>query len=144
MEQPFTEDYLLYLLAQASEAASGEFHAYLSSQNIPVTTWRILGSLYPSRQLNVGSLARECLLKQPTLTRIIDRLETQKLVKRAHSKESRREVYITLTKEGRALAKRFILKAKQHETDILADYSADEVIALKKALKVLRERTKID
>ena len=73
--QHFTDNYLLYLLAQASSEASAQFHAELKKQGIPVLNWRILASLYPERRLTIGELAHHALANQTTLTRAVDRLE---------------------------------------------------------------------
>ena len=44
-------------------------------------------------------------IKLSTLTSIIDKIERQKLVKRVHSKEDRRVVYLESTKKGQRLYK---------------------------------------
>lgn len=140
-DQSFINDYLLYLLAHASAAASGEFHAYLAQEGISVAEWRILASLYPSKQLRIGQLAQECLQKQPTLTRIVDRMEADGMVARASSKTSRREVVVSLTDKGIERATKFVAKAKSHETSVLAEYSKSEAEILKEALRVLTRRS---
>jgi len=140
----FTDDYLLYLLAQVSAAASDSFHAELQKDGIPVTTWRILSSLYPGAKLNVGTLARKCIMKQPTLTRALDRLVEQGLVKRHHSQGDRRGVLIELTEQGRKIAAANTGKARAHEARVLQDYSAAEVDDLKARLRELLNRARSD
>ncbi len=140
-DHAFTSDYLLYLLAQASSAASGEFHAYLAQEGMSVPEWRILASLYPNKQQRVGQLARQCLQKQPTLTRIVDRMEDDGFVARIYSKENRREVNVSLTEQGKQLATKFVARAQAHENSILAEYSDAEAKVLKDALKVLTRRS---
>jgi len=141
VDRPFTGDYLLYLLAQASAAASNEFHSHLAGLGISVPKWRILASLHPDGVMTIGQLARECLQKQPTLTRIVDRLEDDGLVKRDHSPTDRREVRVRLTNRGRELSARLVAKAREHETAILHDYGKAEIASLKETLKVLIGRT---
>lgn len=136
-EAPFVEDYLLYVLAQASAAASAAFHAQLAEQGVSVGTWRILASLYPDRTRNVGELAKSCLTKQPTLTRQLDRLCAQGWTERAHQSEDRRGVIIRLTPEGQARSADYVAMAKAHERQVLSDYSDDEAAGLKEALRQL-------
>ena len=138
----FTDDYLLYLLAHASAAASDAFHDQLLAEGIPLTTWRIFGSLYPNTRLNVGVLAKKCLMKQPTLTRTLDRLVEQGFVARHHSNGDRRGVLVELTDKGRAIAQDKIVKAKAHEAKILGDYSEAEIADLKQELRVLLTRAR--
>jgi DNA-binding MarR family transcriptional regulator len=132
---PFTDDYLLYLMAHASAAVSDSFHAELAAEGISVTTWRIMGSLYPDQRLNVGALARKCLMKQPTLTRTLDRLVDQGIVARRHEEGDRRGVLVALTDRGRTLAADKIAKARQHESRLLDSYSEVEIRDLKRLLR---------
>jgi MarR family transcriptional regulator, organic hydroperoxide resistance regulator len=136
----FTENYLLFLLAQASERSSNDFHKELEKDGVSVSTWRILASLYPNVVLTVGALAGKCLLKQPTLTRTLDRLENGGLVRREGSKKDRRSVLIALTNTGRKLAGEKVTLAKDHETRILAHYSDQQIVAIKQDLIGLIER----
>ncbi len=91
--------------------------------------------------MTIGQLAKECLQKQPTLTRIVDRLEQEGLVRRSHSLSDRREVQVSLTDKGRELSAGLVDQARHHEAAILHDYSADEIEILKETLKVLIRRT---
>ena len=56
--------------------------------------------------LTIGELAKIVLMKQPTLTKILDRMEEEKLVKRQHSKEDRRSIKIAITKNGKEKVKK--------------------------------------
>lgn len=141
-EDSFTEGYLLYLLAQASADASAEFHRSLAGRGIPVSKWRVLATLYPTRQMTIGQLADHCLIKQSTLTRTIDRLEKTGEVKRHSSSQDRRKVLVGLTLEGKTLAAELIDRAKIHESDILSSYSIVEIETLKEMLNMLRQRVR--
>lgn len=134
----FTDDYLLYLLAQASAAVSTSFHAALAKQGVPVSTWRILASLYPDQHLSVSALAESCMTKQPTMTRMIDRLSAEGLVARATADDDRRRVRVSLTAMGRAKAAKLVKAARLDEATALASYSDQEQAALKDALRTLR------
>lgn len=137
----FIDDYFLYLLAQASAEISETFHTQLARDGVSVSTWRILSSLYPDKRLNVGALARESLLKQPTLTRALDRLEQAGLISRHHARADRRSVLVSLTVHGQELAAQKIELALAHEKTILQAYSPTEISALKDMLQLLRERS---
>lgn len=133
----FTDDYLLFLLAQASGRASAEFHAELDRAGIPVATWRILASLYPDAPAGIVQLAASCQTKQPTMTRQVDRLIAQGLVQRDRATGDRRRVTVRLTDQGRTLADTLTTRAKAHEAKVLAGYSEAEVTRLKATLQDL-------
>ncbi|RMD94611.1 MAG: MarR family transcriptional regulator [Alphaproteobacteria bacterium] len=131
----FTDDYLLYLLAQASHRASAEFHARLAERGVPVSTWRILATLYPDQPATIGELARACLAKQPTMTRQVARLEAQGLVRRKMAEGDRRRVVVTLTEAGRRMAAGLASEARSHEARLLSGLGAAEAARLKAVLR---------
>jgi len=133
----FTDDYLLFLLAQASGNASAAFHAQLAAKGIPVSTWRILATLHPDTPASIGELAESCLTKQPTMTRQIDRLTKAGLVTRDAAKSDRRRVQVALTPAGRSLADQLTALARTHEAKVLQGYSAQQVADLKSVLSGL-------
>lgn len=133
----FTDDYLLYLLAQASGRASAAFHAQLAARGVPVSTWRILATLYPDAPAGIGELAASCLAKQPTMTRQVERLVAAGLVQRETASGDRRRVTVRLTADGRTLAGDLVALARAHEAAVLEGYSTAEVARMKQALRDL-------
>ncbi|MGB0865383.1 MAG: MarR family winged helix-turn-helix transcriptional regulator [Granulosicoccaceae bacterium] len=136
----FSQDYLHYLLAQTSAAVSETFHAKLASQRIPAGEWRVLASLHPDLELSVGELAKECLIKPSTLSRTLDRLESNKLLAREHTHLDRRQVRVGLTTKGRVLACKLIEQAREQEQLFLKNYSAEDIARLKTLLRELTAR----
>lgn len=137
----FSEDYLHYLLAQASNAVSASFHAALAQQGIAVGDWRVLASLHPDLRLSVGELAEQCLIPASTLSRTLDRLERDELLARHHDARDRRQVRVQLSPRGQALADQLVHQARAQEQQILASYDAGEIQRLKDTLRELCERT---
>ena len=70
-ESGFVADYLLYLLAAASEAASAQFHDKVRKAGLRVPEWRVLASLHDSDGAMITNLAKIALAEQSRLTRII-------------------------------------------------------------------------
>jgi DNA-binding MarR family transcriptional regulator len=137
----FIDDYLLYLLALASHQASGEFHAQLKALGVPVTTWRVLGALVDVDGVTVSALARDVLVNQPTLTKIVDRMARDGLVERCASTGDRRKVVVRITGRGRAMVTALGHRAKAHEAEVMAGYGADEAARLKAMLRTLIARS---
>ncbi len=139
-EELFLDDFLAYLLARASHKVSEDYSPILKQAGIDRPRWRVLASLCDYDKMTIGDLARKVLMKQPTLTKILDRMEEEKLVKRQHSKEDRRSIKIAITKKGKEKVSALLVKAKQHEKDVLKSYSKEEEIILKQALRTLIDR----
>ena len=130
----FVDGYLLYLLARASHAASAGFHARLKARGVPVPTWRVVATLHgvPEGE-TVGALAAACLMQQPTMTKVLDRLEAERLVTR---RREGRVTRVQLTPRGERLAAELVPLARAHEAELLARH-ADAALELKALLRGL-------
>ena len=136
-ETGFVPNYLAYLLARASFVVSNEFHAALKDWNLTVPEWRVLACLSDVEGLSVGELAAMALMKQPRLTKILDRMEADGLVERRDTATDRRRTPIHLTAKGRATVKPVVRAARAHETALLKQFSDEERAVIKYALDLL-------
>ncbi|WP_270933198.1 MarR family winged helix-turn-helix transcriptional regulator [Falsiroseomonas oryzae] len=128
----FIDDYLLYLLARASHAASAGFHARLKRRGVAVPTWRVVATLHGAADgETVGRLATACLMQQPTMTKLLDRMAQDGIVLR---QREGRQTRIKLTGDGEQLAADLIREARRHETELLARH-AEAASALKALLR---------
>jgi DNA-binding MarR family transcriptional regulator len=133
----FVRDYLSYLLAQASYAVSKAFDAQVRAAGLSSTEWRVLATLSDGDGLTIGELAREVLAQQPTLTKLVDRMERTGLVERRGDETDGRRTLVYETARGRARIVPLLARAKAHERDILAAFAPHEAEALKRALSAL-------
>jgi DNA-binding MarR family transcriptional regulator len=133
----FARNYLAYLLARASFIVSGEFHATLKNWQLSVPEWRVLACLMDVEGLSVGELAAMALMKQPGLTKVLDRMERDDLLKRGNSSDDRRRVTITLTAKGRARVRPVQRAARAHEAELLRQFTDEQRATIKSALDLL-------
>jgi 3-hydroxy-9,10-secoandrosta-1,3,5(10)-triene-9,17-dione monooxygenase reductase component len=133
----FARNYLAYLLARASFIVSGEFHATLKNWDLSVPEWRVLACLMDVEGLSVGELAAMALMKQPGLTKVLDRMERDELLNRRGTSDDRRRVTIHLTAKGRARVKPAQRAAKAHEAELMSQFTEDQRATIKSALDLL-------
>jgi MarR family transcriptional regulator, organic hydroperoxide resistance regulator len=114
----FVDGYLPYLLARASHLISGEFHATLEKQRIPVMHWRVLCSLLEG-PISVSELADIVIAKQPTMSKLLARMEKQGLIVRESDPADGRGVVVSTTLTGKRLVEPLVRLAKAHETSVL-------------------------
>lgn len=133
----FVGDYLLYLLAAASDASSTQFHTQVRATGLRVPEWRILACLSDSDGAMVTHLARLALVEQSRLTRIIIQMEGRALVIRRNDPDDGRRVRVFLTEKGRQIAKDLVAKARAHELKLLELLDKNAVDHLKPALHSL-------
>lgn len=140
MADRFVDDYLLYLLARASSEVSAQFHDRLKTHGLQVAEWRVLASLSDGDGMTVGEIAAHALQRQPTMTKIIDRMAETGLVERRQDADDRRKVRIFITREGQRRVDNALADAKLHEREVLSDYSPSEARQLKSVLRALVDR----
>jgi DNA-binding MarR family transcriptional regulator len=133
----FARNYLAYLLARASFIVSSEFHATLRNWQLSVPEWRVLACLMDVEGLSVGELAAMALMKQPGLTKVLDRMERDGLLARRGTTADRRRVAIHLTAKGRARVKPVQRAAKTHEAELLKQFTEEQRVTIKSALDLL-------
>lgn len=136
-QEDFVPDYLLYLLAAASEEASAQFHARVRAAGLRVPEWRVLASLSDKDGAMITHLARIALAEQSRLTRIIAQMEKRNLVLRRSDPADGRRVRVFLTDKGRTLAQALIEDARIHEAGLLDRLSSGQGAQLKPALRAL-------
>jgi DNA-binding MarR family transcriptional regulator len=136
---PFVDGYLPALLAQASQLISGEFHRIVTGKGMNISEWRVLASLAGAEPMSIGELARTSVTKQPTLTRVLDRMEPQGLVRRVPHKSDRRITLIEITPAGNRRVSGLIELANEHERRVLEPFGANRSLELKKTLKQMIE-----
>ena len=133
----FVDDYLPYLLAQASQRISGEFHREVNRAGLSVTEWRVLASLEGSDGESIGTLAQLTLTKQPTLSKVVQRMEAEGLVRRHGLRADRRQTLVRITPHGHRLTESLRARARQHQAGILEPFGQDQATSLIGMLKAL-------
>ena len=143
-ESGFVSDYLLYLLAAASDGASAQFHAQVRKAGLRVPEWRVLACLHDRDGEMITQLARFALVEQSRLTRIIIQMEERGLVLRQSDPKDGRRVRVFLTTQGRTLTQQLVPQANAHEASLLARLSAEDAARLKPILHALLDAAEED
>jgi DNA-binding MarR family transcriptional regulator len=130
----FIDGYLGYLLGQANHALYKEFDAHVRAAGLSSIEWRVLATLQDGDPLTVSQLAHEVLSKQPTVTKLVQRMAEQGWVSLLADPADQRRTMVSITAAGRRLVKPLVTKARMHETAKLSALAASEKTALKKLL----------
>ena len=148
----FVGGYLGYLLGQASHAVYRNFERSVAAQGLTHIAWRVLALLHDAHAaagtagdasagvdgaVPVGQLARDVLAKQPTVTKLVQRMADEGLlVLRADPLDQRRTL-VAASEAGLRAARILIDEARAQEQGQLAHWSAGEVDTLKRMLQRL-------
>ncbi len=138
--EPFYEEYLPYLLARAGHRVAAGFDHQLRRHGLSLLSWRILAALAVREQWTVGELADVCLAKQPTISKMLDRLGSQGFLIRQADPADARRVLVSLTDSGRARIAPVLTDASAFNLSVLASYSPEVLTMTKDLLKDMIER----
>lgn len=131
----FVDDYLPALLAQASHLISGEFHRVAKAKGFTVSEWRVLATLAGNEPMSIGRLAQLSVSKQPTVTRLLDRMEARGQVRRLPHDSDRRVTLVQITPAGSRQVAGLIKQAREHERRVLEPFGLQRAADLKETLK---------
>ncbi|MBN9296412.1 MAG: MarR family transcriptional regulator [Filimonas sp.] len=109
---------------------------------ITIEQWSVLYHLWKEDGLSQQELCNRTFRDKPSITRLIDNLEKQKLVKRVSSKEDRRMNLVYLTDSARELQDITIGLANQTMDEALVDVGKDDIEVVKLVLQKVYDNLK--
>jgi DNA-binding MarR family transcriptional regulator len=121
-------------MASTAIARRLQKHFRHAGLEITIEQWSILYHLWLEDCLSQQELCNRTFRDKPSITRLIDNLEKQKLVKRIASKEDRRINLVCLTESAKGLQNLTVDLANQTMDEALTGVSRDEIETVKKVL----------
>ena len=110
--------------------------------NITIEQWSVLYHLWKQEGISQQELCNATFRDKPSITRLVDNLEKQNLVKRVASEHDRRINLIYLTKQAQKLQAETISLAEDTLNDALTGVPADRVDICKEVLQVVYDNLK--
>ena len=117
---------------ETSSGKNGVVH--VRTAGLSSIEWRVLATLHDGASLTVGQLAHEVLSKQPTVTKLVQRMTEQGWLKLKADAQDQRCTRVTASAAGKRLVKPLVDEARDHERRLMRTLNAAETIALKKLL----------
>lgn len=136
----FVDGYLGYLLGQANHAVYKDFDQHVRAAGLSSIEWRVLATLHDSEPLTISQLAHEVLSKQPTVTKLVQRMCEQGWLRLEADPDDQRRTLVAVTTAGRRLVRPLVEQARAYEADALRALGAGEKSALKNLLAKLAAR----
>ena len=121
-------------MASTAIARRLQKHFRQAGLEITIEQWSILYHLWLEDGLSQQELCNRTFRDKPSITRLIDNLEKQKLVKRIASKDDRRINIVCLTDAAKNLQNLTVDLANQTMDEALAGVTKDEIETVKKVL----------
>lgn len=122
-------------LLKAREAAMAKFRPMLRDHALTEQQWRVIRALADYDRIDAGELAKRSFLLAPSLTRILQHLESEKLVRRQSDANDQRRSVLTLTTKGRKLFSQVAPDSASLYEDIEEKFGSDRLELLYQLLE---------
>jgi MarR family transcriptional regulator, transcriptional regulator for hemolysin len=129
-------------LANTSKAVGRAFNDRLAEAGGSVPVWLILSSLKSNERRTQLDLARAVGIEGPTLTRHLDGLEENGIVRRVRDGSDRRAVRVELTAEGERLFQTLRQAVIAFNRDLTAGLTETELERVRKTLARLEQNVR--
>jgi len=129
-------------LANTSKAVSRAFNDRLAEAGGSVPVWLILSSLKSNERRTQLDLARAVGIEGPTLTRHLDGLEENGIVRRVRDSSDRRAVRVELTAEGERLFQTLRHAVVAFNRDLTAGVTEPELDRVRETLARLEQNVR--
>lgn len=126
---------LPYLINVITNYVNETMHEDLRRVGMTVPRWTVLTALREEDGLAIGDLAARCMIRQSSLTRVVDQLERDGHVRRRTSRDDQRVVQVFITRAGSALYKSVVPGAVERASNEVRGLVSTEIDALSKLLE---------
>ncbi len=127
-----------YLITRIAHRYNQTIHAELKAIGLSTISTRIISSLSIFEELTINELCVHALAEQPTMSRALDRLEADGLIRRAVKDEDNRKRTVRLTDAGHALtADIWPVMTGANDAMLEGIPKADREVTVRTLLKVL-------
>ena len=118
----------------------GRFRPMLREFDLTEQQWRIIRALSEVEERDAGQLAEVSYILAPSLSRILQKLESQGLVKRRSDEGDQRRALISLTKKGLTLFEEVRLHSRESYAGIAAALGPERLSELYEILGEVEHR----
>lgn len=129
------DNYIPYLLYRTSHRLTSRVRRRMQALRIGTSEWRVLSILRAFGAVSIGEIAEGALLEQPTISRVVAKLELSGFVIRESAPHDSRITIVTLTPAGAALFAHLVEPALDHQRQALDGLSSAEIEQFKSVLE---------
>jgi DNA-binding MarR family transcriptional regulator len=133
------DSYFPYRLYRASKKLQIRLQSRLRAQRMNPSQWQVISALKAYGALSIGEIVDATLMEQPTVSRVVSRLEKTGLVSRRPSTRDSRMALISLTPPGVEIFKQIVPAALRHEDLALEGIGRKEIAQVIAALEKMEE-----
>src|ERR1700730_16406244 len=141
---PWLDGFFPYRLYRASKKLQLRLQTRLRALRMSSSQWRVISVLKAYGALSIGEIVEATLMEQPTISRVVARLEKNGLVARRPSTRDSRMALISLTTAGVEVFKQIIPAAMRHQELALTGIGRKEIAQVVATLEKIEENIEAD
>jgi DNA-binding MarR family transcriptional regulator len=126
--------FLPYLINRAGARLAVAFSSEIAKHGVSLQDWRVLAALLAHGPCRLGDLAALTSIEVSTLSRLVGRMTSARLVARTRESGDRRAVRLDLTAKGRQVVAVIVPLAHEYERMALDGFDRDEADRLREML----------
>jgi DNA-binding MarR family transcriptional regulator len=131
--------FIPYLIYRITGQLNRNLRKKLRRSGINIARWRVLAVLRDHGRLNIGQIAEETLIEQPTVSRIVNQLEKENFAVRESAGIDMRFVQVSLTPQGHEAFNEIYPIAVKHQQQALMDFEPEEIDSLMGYLRRIQD-----
>jgi len=124
--------FLLHHLVRQRENALG---LELAQTGLTMGQWQVLATLNRLDKATMGEVAAFCAADRTTLTRTVDRMVKDGLVKRDRKPADRRQVHLNLTEKGEAVFRTTLIEVTRFNDRVTGVLTAEQTEQLESVIR---------
>ncbi|SMC20619.1 DNA-binding transcriptional regulator, MarR family [Desulfacinum hydrothermale DSM 13146] len=128
---------LVFLLGKAYQKAHADFKARIQPYGLTNMQHLVLEGLWYRQGMTATELGRCLILDKATLSGVLDRMEAAGWIEKRPDPEDRRQMRLYTTKKADALKDELIRERREANEELLADFTTEERVLLKRLLRDL-------
>jgi len=128
-----------YRLYRASKKLQLRLQARLRTSRMSASQWQVISVLKAYGALSIGEIVEATLMEQPTISRVVSRLEKNGLVARKSSTRDSRMALISLTTNGLEAFRQIVPAALRHQELALEGIGRKEISQVIATLEKMEE-----
>jgi DNA-binding MarR family transcriptional regulator len=123
-------NFVPYLIYRITGHLNRRLRRKLRRSSINISRWRVLAVLKDHGLMNMSQIVEKTIIEQPTVSRIVDQLESEGLATRVPGVDDSRFVQVQLTPAGEAAFNQVYPIALSHEKQALKGFTEQEIRTL--------------
>ncbi|MDD4798478.1 MAG: MarR family transcriptional regulator [Clostridia bacterium] len=129
------DDCVAYIINKSAKQLSARLEKKLMRYNVTRIQWTAMYYVENNQCLTQKCLADKMSLKEPTVARLLDRMEADGLIEREFCTKDKRAKTLKLTEKGKYLNKKLTDIAETFKDDAIKGIKKEDLITFKKVVE---------